>query len=167
MLQNAYGVGFDEGWFDLRLQQHADNGGFRHGFVDSCRDCLICAAMHHDLRHSRPVMREDAGDSAVASRHASAECRQQSEPLRALVGRFKIALRDLHGRIYRHVAAFGMPADHNARRFLRREETFRPIQNRVRISICRFLRRHWAAHRHIEILFPADERAVSATERNI
>lgn len=58
-------------------------------------------------------MREDAGDSAVASRHASSERRQQSEPLRAFVGRFNIALRDLHGRIYRHIAAFGMPADHN------------------------------------------------------
>ena len=83
---------------------------------------------------------------------------------RAPPSHFDVIVRDTHGRIHGHIAAFRMPAEHDRGRIARRKETFRPVQNRVHIPIRGFLGRHRATHRHIEILLPSDKRAIGATE---
>ena len=69
MLHDADGIRFDDAHWRIRLQQHAHDGRFGHGFADTRFDCTVRLTAHRRFRKARPVMGKDAGDPSVATPH--------------------------------------------------------------------------------------------------
>lgn len=113
MLHDADGIRFDDAHWRIRLQQHAHDGRFGHGFADTRFDCTVRLTAHRRFRKARPswekmreirLLRPRTGPPNEGS-NPSRRARSPSH--------FDVIVRDTHGRIHGHIAAFRMPAEHD------------------------------------------------------
>ena len=112
MMPMASALTMRTGAFDCSSMPTTDDSGT----VLRIRDSIVTVRLtaHRRFRKARPVMGKDAGDPYCCDPALAHPMRQQqSEPPRALAGHFDVIVRDTHGRIHGHIAAFRMPAEHD------------------------------------------------------